>query len=98
MLEALQTNNYKSKSFNSLNDNLLYLDYIDYNYEFKQILVEPSVAYRNQGNFIGLLRDIGVSTDLYMYTMYINGINNPVEYDGETKLLKIPINPPIPSK
>lgn len=98
MLKALQVNDYQSKSYEQLNDNLLYLDYIDLNYEFKEILIEPVIAYRHQGDFIGLLRDIGVTTDLFMFTMYINNINNPVEYDGKRNLLKIPIKPPIPAR
>lgn len=98
MLESMQTNNYKSKDYQSMNDKLLYLDYIDYTYEFKEILVDPSVAYRHQGNFIGLMKDLGIANELYLFMMYINGINNPVEYDGILNRLKVPINPPVPAR
>lgn len=98
MLETLQTNNYRINTITELNDNLLYLDYIDSTYEFKQVMVDPSVAYRHQGNFVGLLKDLGVDIGLYHFTMYLNGINNPVDYDGKLRLLKLPIKPPIPAR
>jgi hypothetical protein len=99
MLEQFQVNDYSALDYKKLNDNLLYLDYIDNNYTFKEVTVSPDVVHRYQGNFIGLLRQTGlVDPHLYMYTMYINKINNPVNFNYKGILtLKIPIKPPIPS-
>lgn len=98
MLETFQTNDYSFEDYNSLNDNLLYLDYIKNNYEFDMIAIEPAVAYRNKGNFIGLLQDLKIETNLYVYTQYINGYNSPLDFDGTAKSLLLPIIPPIPPR
>jgi len=97
MLDTLQTNNYNLDDYSSYNDNLLYLDYIKKHYSFQEILVEPSTAYAYQGNFIGLLSELRIEPNLYLFTMYINNINNPVLFDGKLSSLKVAIRPPIPS-
>lgn len=98
MLEQFQVNNYSAVDYLKLNDNLLYLDFINNNYEFNQVGISPDVAYRYQGNFIGLLRETKiVDPHLYMYTMYINDIKHPGDYDGKMLVIKVPIKPPIPN-
>lgn len=98
MLETLQTSLYEFTDYSNLNDNLQYLDFINNSYEFKEISIEPSLLYRYQGNFLGLLKELNVVTsNLYLYMMYINGIVNPYDFDTSVNTLKIPIRPPIPS-
>lgn len=96
MLETLQTNNYSIDSYELYNDNLLYLDYIDQNYTFKEIVVEPKLAYANQGNLIGLFKELEIPPSLYLYTMHINGFNNPYTFNGKLDSLKLAIKPSIP--
>lgn len=97
MLETLQTNGYRIDDYNDYNDNLLYLDYIKNTYEFKEIIIDPNMAYSYQGNLIGLLKALRVEERLFMFTMYINGYNSPYDYDGKRTQFKLAIKPPIPS-
>ena len=97
MLETFQVNNYSFDSLTEINDNLQYIDYIKANYEFKEIAVDPGVAYRFQGNLFGLFRYLNIAANLFMYTMYINGFSNPVEFRGDIYNFKIAIRPPIPN-
>jgi len=97
MLQTLQANNYRIDNYENYNDNLLYLDYIKNNYEFQEILIEPAIAHAYQGNLIGLFGELNIEPGLYLFTMYINNIDNPVLFDGNLTTLKIAIRPPIPS-
>lgn len=99
MLDQFQVNDYGALDYKKLNDNLLYLDHINNNYDFKEVTISPDIVYRYQGNFIGLLRRTGVvDPHLYIYTMYLNGIINPVDFNFNGVLtIKIPIKPPIPA-
>lgn len=97
MLESFQVNDYSFDSTTQLNDNLQYLDFIKANYEFTEIAVDPGVAYRYQGNLFGLFRQLNIDAKLFVYTMYLNGYTNPVDYNGERFNFKIAIKPPIPS-
>lgn len=96
MLEQFQTVSYSFDSYVELNDNLLYLDYINNNYKFKKESIDPATAYRYQGNLLGLFKEMGISDDLLFFTMYINGYNNPVDYKGDKLTFKVAIKPPIP--
>jgi hypothetical protein len=97
MLENLQVNSYDFENYTELNDNLLYLDYIKHNYKFEEITIQPILRHRYQGNFFGLLREINnVSPSLYLYTLYINNLTSPTDYNENSSLvIKIPIKPPI---
>lgn len=97
MLENMLVNDYGFSNYGRINDNLLYLDYIDNHYEFKLIAVDPGLCYKYQGNFVGLMKRLDIEPKLYLYTMYLNKINNPLSFDGNATTLKIPIKPPIPS-
>ena len=96
MLESLQTNDYAFDSFTQLNDNLLYLDYIDRNYEFKTATVTPDVGYRFQGQLFALFNTLNIEKNLYVYTMYLNGYTSPMNYDGKQLTFKVAIRPPVP--
>lgn len=97
MLETFQVNDYAFETYTELNDNLQYLDYIKANYEFKEVAVDPGVAYRFQGNLFGLFRQLNIAPNLFLYTMYINGYSNPVDFTGEVYTFKIAIKPAVPS-
>jgi hypothetical protein len=97
MLESFQVNDYSFDSITELNDNLQYIDFIKANYDFKEIAVDPGVAYRYQGNLFGLFRYLNVDPKLFLYTMYINNLTSPVDFNGEIYNFKIAIKPPIPS-
>lgn len=96
MLEQFMTNGYEIPDYKYLNDRLLYIDYIDKNYNYQQVSVLPVEAYRYQGNLFGLFRQIGIPSSLYIYAMYLNGYNNPNNYDGVKNTFKVPVRVPIP--
>ncbi len=98
MLEQLMVNDYSFDSYQQLNDNLQYIDYINQHYDFKEINVNPDIAYRYQGDFFGLLNHLGnVSPSLYLYTLYLNNYTHPTHFNGIIpNTLKIAIKPPIP--
>ena len=96
MLENLQINDYSFESLSQLNDNLLYLDYITRNYEYKTVSVTPDTAYRYQGNLFGMFRELNIKPDLFVYTMYINGYRSPRDFKGDKLDFKLAIKPPIP--
>lgn len=97
MLETYQVNDYNTSNYTTLNDSLVYLDYINNTYKFKNVTINPSIAYRYQGNMIGLFRELNIDPSLYLFTMYINGYTSPIEYKGDIYTLKLAIKPPIPS-
>lgn len=80
-----------------MNDNLLYLDYIDENYERAYINTTPDMAYKYQGNLFGLFNELLIRPELYVYTMYMNGYNSPNQYKGDVITFITPIKPPIPT-
>lgn len=96
MLEQLQVNDYKFPNYNKLNDNLLYLDYINTKYNFNEVSISPGTALRYRGNLFGLFDEMRIDTDLYVFTMYINGYKSPVDFDGKKYTFKIAIKPPVP--
>lgn len=96
MLEQFMTNGYTIPDYTHLNDRLLYIDYIDRNYTYREASVEPVQAYRYQGNLFGLFRSLNIPSGLYVYAMYLNGYNNPTNYDGVQYTFKIPVRVPIP--
>lgn len=96
MLEQFMSNTYALPGYTYLNDRLLYIDYVDKKYNYQQATVLPMEAYRYQGNLFGLFKLLGISPSLYVYAMYLNGYNNPVNYEGKKITFKIPVRVPIP--
>lgn len=96
MLESYQTNDYSFNNYQDLNDHLLYIDYVNKNYEYTVASVTPDMGYRYQGNFYGLLKELGVNSSLFLFTGYLNGILNPTDYNGTLLTFKIATRPPIP--
>lgn len=97
MLEQLQVNNYRFSNYVRLNDNLLYLDYIDKKYNFNEVGVSPDLALRYRGNLYGLFKEMRIEPSLYVFTMYINGYTSPVDFDGKRFTFKLATKPLIPN-
>lgn len=97
MLDTFMTNSYSFDSYTTMNDNLLYLDYLDENYERSYINTTPDMAYKYQGNLFGLFSEMKIKPELYIYTMYINGYRSPNEFKGDKVSFIRPIKPPIPT-
>ena len=97
MLENLQVNSYGFDSYTVMNDSLLFIDYIDDIHDYEVITITPDMSYRYQGNFLGLLKELKVSSSLYLFTMHLNGIYNPTDFNGTMTSIKIAMRPPIPS-
>lgn len=96
MLEQFIGRDYSFTNFTALNDALQYLDYVDAKYDFDLVNVDPDVAYRYQGNLFGLFAEMGISPSLFLFTMYLNGYNNPVDFAGDRITFKLATKPPIP--
>lgn len=96
MLEQHITADYSLGNYTEWNERLIYMDYVNKKYQYKEVAAMPIDAYRFQGNLYGLLKYLGVTQNLLFYTMYINGYNNPLNYDGKKLVFKVPVMPPIP--
>lgn len=96
MLEQLVTVNFKSKPREAMNDVFLYTDYLGQIKDYDEIMIEPDVAFKYQGNFYGLLKYLNVEPKLFVLTLYVNRLNNPIDYKGEAGSIKIGRNLPIP--
>lgn len=83
--------------YRTLNETILHMDYVDLYYEYEEKVVSAMDAYRFQGNLYGLFRLMGVAKDMMLYTMQLNGYNNPTAYEGTRTVFKIPVRPPIPN-
>lgn len=97
MLEALMTNDFSFDTIQEINDNLQYLDYINHHYKYEEITIDPNIAYKYQGNFYGLLNELMINPKLYLFTLYLNKLTSPVEFNGNMLIIKKPIRPPIPN-
>lgn len=97
MLKNLQNSDYSFKDEVVLNNNLLYLDFINNTYKFETQVVSPDECYKHQGDLFSLFKLMGITPDLYVYTMYINGYTHPHQYNGEKYDFKIAIKPRIPT-
>lgn len=96
MLDEYKTNEYSFTDLVYINDHLQFIDYVDRTYDYDIAIVEPAEAYRYQGNLFGLFNEMKISPNLYMYTMYINGLVSPTDFDGVKCNFKIVVSPPIP--
>lgn len=92
------SNDFSSKNYTRLNDELLILDRIDLENKFEAIVVDADQAYRYEGNFYGLLNHLNVPEDLFLQTLYVNRLTHPTEYKSNFRVLKIPTKPKIPKK
>lgn len=52
--------------------------------------IEPSVAYKNENDFVGLLNDIGMSNDMHWITMRLNSMTKPQDYRSNMLSILIP--------
>jgi len=89
-------NDYSFESYSEMNDYLQFIDYVNKNYEYDEKTITPDSGYKYQGNLFGLFRDMRITPNLFVFTMYLNGFTNPTEYDGVKLNFKIAVKPPIP--
>ena len=52
--------------------------------------VEGADAYRYEGDFFGLLTYHGISPELHWFILRLNGLNTPLDYIAEHRLIVIP--------
>lgn len=52
--------------------------------------IEPSVAYKNENDFYGLLNDFLMDVNLFWPTLRINGFYEPSEYPADKLAIIIP--------
>lgn len=96
MLEKHITADYRLGEFTDWNERLIYIDYVDKHYQYQEVAATPIDAYRFQGNLFGLFKALGIAPTVYFYAMYLNGYNNPLNYEGKKLTFKVPVMPPIP--
>ena len=85
------------ESYTEMNEVLLHMDFVNQNYAYREVTVADIDAYRHQGNLYGLFYLMGIVPELHLYTMHLNGYTNPVDYEGEKLVFRIPVMPPIPN-
>lgn len=98
MLEQFMQNDYRVEDYPRFNDALLYLDATvnEQNIEYRGF--EPAIGYKYQGNFFGLLKELEVPSNLFLYCLYVNGYTHPNQYQGNSFSVKVPSKPNIPSQ
>lgn len=96
MLQQFLSADYDLGTYTAWNEKIIYMEYVDKKYGYREITTTPADAYRFQGNLFGLFKSLGISSNLFFFTMYINGITNPLNYDGKKIVFKVPVLPPIP--
>ncbi len=97
MLKALMVNDFSFQSIEEMNDNLLYIDYNFKKFGFEDLIIDPSLANKHNGNLYNLLHELNIPKNLYFFTLYANGYTNPTDYQRDHLVLKLPVRPPIPS-
>jgi hypothetical protein len=96
LLQEHLIGDYQLGTYTEWNEQLIYMEYVDKRYGYQEITASPVEAYRYQGNLFGLFKSMGVNPSMFFYTMYINGLTNPLIYDGKKLIFKVPVMPPIP--
>lgn len=69
---------------------LAHKQYLINNGQFQVIYLDPVTADRFKGDFYGLLQDNGVSPDIFSYTLAMNDLSDPTDYEGTNTTLVIP--------
>lgn len=72
-----------------LNFAKLHLDYINNNYEFKNITTDKITSYKYQGNLFALFNVLNIPPEHHVLMAYINGYNNPQDFDGKEVIFKL---------
>lgn len=49
--------------------------------------VSANLAYKNEGDFYGLLTDMGVEPKYWWLTLRLNGYTDPLKFDGNLDML-----------
>jgi hypothetical protein len=96
MLEQFMKPLASVDDYNTLNQILLHIDYVNLRYTYEEMTVNPIDAYRYQGNLYGLFRLMNLEPAMFVYTMHLNGYNSPLNFEGLKTVFKIPVAPPIP--
>lgn len=52
--------------------------------------IDPAAAVRNQGDFHGLLNELGVDPSLHYATMRINGLTSTFDYEADVLMIYVP--------
>lgn len=60
------------------------------NGRYHVVYLDPVTADRFKGDFYGLLQDSGVSPDIFAFSMAMNALSDPTDYDGTMTILMIP--------
>ena len=52
--------------------------------------VQANIAYKNEGDFYGLLTDMAVQPKYWWLTLRLNGYTDPLKFDGNLDVLLMP--------
>lgn len=96
MLKNLANVDFKGGNPSETNDLLLYTDYLSQIKDHEETIIDPSMAFKFQGNFYGLLRELRVPGTYFIATLYLNNLTNPLDYKGKAGGIKIAKQLPIP--
>ena len=98
MLSMYMNNDLKIDNYDTFNDELLYVDRLDLKTKFNVTLIEPHMALKYEGNFYGLLKEIGTPISLYLQALYINRLTHPTDYRSSMLVVKTPVKLKIPEQ
>lgn len=57
--------------------------------------ISEELAYEYRGDFYGLLLHLGIPARQQFLCMYLNGLSNPLDFEGVAITLKIPNDPRV---
>lgn len=67
----------------------LHLDYVNNRYNFNVVSTLPITALKYQGNLYGLFTELNIPASQHKFMAYINGYNNPNDFNGEQYVFKV---------
>lgn len=67
----------------------LHLDYINKNYELNTVVAQNLQALKYRGNLYGLLTELKIPEKLHKFTAYLNGYNNPQDFNGTQTVFRV---------
>lgn len=76
---AIEHSYYAEEFIKFIEDNISYFKKPE---DLKLVTFEPSIAYKFEGDFYGLLHHLGYPRHLHYLIMRINSLESPLDYDG----------------
>lgn len=89
LTERINSSTDSYKYFSIINTILYSENYHKTNKKTERI-IDKHLAYRYQGNFFGLLNELGIDPKFHMFILYFNGYTSPYQYTGDNLTIYLP--------